>query len=239
MRFQCAPCFSTFPFVLCVDAAVTEYSRAWDRQWPLHLVRARPLDLSGQACWARLYLLCLFSIPVIHHPSARPQACSPRWTPDLRAGVLCHPFANGDITFQLLKFKPDECCSWSEGWPLTARWPGLEVLFQKLPAVCLGADGTTQQHFSSQPRPDNVSWLTFFTSSAEWIETNVRTWALPACCSHKPSLYPRYYPHTVQHGHSTPNPPFCLTLFHTHAFLRLWNWTETEWFHAFSVLMAL
>lgn len=70
----------TFPFVfsdLCIDGTVTECSRAWDWRWPLHLVSAWPSDLSGQACWVHLYLLCLLSIPIIHHPSTRPQGSPP------------------------------------------------------------------------------------------------------------------------------------------------------------------
>lgn len=140
-------CFSTFPFVfssLCVDATVTVFQG----------VRPAVTSSPGQsqairslrACWAHLYLLCLFSIPFIHHPSACPQGSRPphpHWTPDLRAGVPCHPFANGDITFQLLKFKPDECCSWSEGWPLTTPWPGHEGSSGSSGSLLLGADGST------------------------------------------------------------------------------------------------
>lgn len=71
-------CFSTFPFVfssLCVDATVTVFQG----------VRPAVTSSPGQsqairslrACWAHLYLLCLFSIPFIHHPSACPQGSRP------------------------------------------------------------------------------------------------------------------------------------------------------------------
>lgn len=185
-------------------------SRAWETRWPLHLVRARPSHLSGQACWAHLYLLCLLSIPVIHHPCTHPQGSTPL-TPDLRAGVPCHPFANGDITFQVLKFKPDECCTWSEGWPLSGRTL-LGVLFQTPCCLFRGwwsHSPWRQRRFSSQPRPDNVSWLMFFTLSGKRIEATRS--AAPTTPVSSPDITL-----TPSTGHSTPNPPFSLTLLHTY-----------------------
>lgn len=193
-------------------------SRAWDRRWPLHLVRARPPGLWGQACWAHLYLLCLFSLPVLHHPSACPQG-SPLLTPDLMAGVPCHPFANRDITFQLLKFKPDECFSWSEGW-------GTSGSSSRLSAVCLGADGSTLLGDSgvlalSCSLIMSAGWCSSLHLANRYKQTRGPELFQSAAPSTTPVSVPdiSLTPSNIQH--STPNPPFCLTLLHTHTLFYL------------------
>lgn len=229
-------CFSTFPFVfssLCVDATVTVFQG----------VRPAVTSSPGQsqairslrACWAHLYLLCLFSIPFIHHPSACPQGSRSRPPPPLNP----RPQSRGSVPSVCQRGYYFSTPEIQARWMLQLVWgmaphDPLAWTWGELGLFGLAAVGgwwihsaQRQRRFSSQPRPDNVSWLMFFTSSGERIETNARTWALPVCCSRHPGLYPWCYPHTIQHGHSTPNPPFCLTLLHTHT-LTLFYLCETR-----------
>lgn len=122
----------------------------------------------GRGCWTHLYPLCLSSIPALHHSSTHPLGC--RWTDDPRAGMLCHPFANREIVFQLLKFKP-----WRSMFQLASEIPLQGPECQKgvrsgssprPPVVCLGKDRTLWNHsfhwqpgFRLQPGPDKATTL--------------------------------------------------------------------------------
>lgn len=97
-------------------------------------------------------------------------------------------------------------------WSLARTRGKLGVLFQTPCCLFRGwwsYSPRRQWRFSSQPRPDNVSWLMFFTLSGERIEATTR--AAPTTLVSSPDITL-----TPSTGHSTPNPPFFLTLLHTY-----------------------
>lgn len=119
----------------------------------------------GNVCLTHLYLLCLFSIPALHHQSTHPQGCC--WTDDPSWGAMPSICQQGDC------FSALEILAWKINVAAGLRHPssrhtGPEGVRSgsspRLPVVCLGRDRTLWNHsshwqagFSLQPEPDKAN----------------------------------------------------------------------------------